>query len=318
MNASARWNALLAVSKHGYESIVQLLLDKGVNVCSEDMKPDVVSTFSFTDLTQHHYLHRDFLSTMGLISLVVASLAALIGSFLTITTVNLEALNPWLETLGTRPMGPTPAPSPTAIATPAFWEAIPQHNLTLTFSDPFVSPETAPPTPPFAFVLEEEDDWESFTEALATEELFRQLGNLWLLVRRTVLVIVVNLNAFQWMHPYAGCDKQFEKPRDPHPWRVLPFGPLPSLAPVVAPPLPSPSLPSMHEWPASPLYPLAAFIERIRDLQNEVKDLKGEIEGLRRRQEIPQEHCVYERTVSSASSLWTILCLRFRKTKAKR
>ncbi|MCJ1267290.1 hypothetical protein MMC22_007175 [Lobaria immixta] len=259
---------------------------------------------------------------MGCLGLLVASLAALLGSFLTITTVNLEALNPWLETLGTRPMGPTPVPSPMALVTlplvtpplftPPLWEAIPQHNLTLTFTDPFVSPGTAPPTPPFAFVLdEEEDDWATFAE-----ELFGQLRNLLQLVRRAVLFLAVNINAFQWMHPSAGCEQHFEEPMEPRPWQVvrrlrrrlvsrrparralgravfgLPSGPLPFLAAVVAPPAPSASLPSLHDWPASPPYPLGPFIDKIRELQNEVKDLKGQIKELRRCQSPPADQPV--------------------------
>ena len=264
---------------------------------------------------------------MGLVCLLVASLTALIGSFLAITTVHLEALNPWLETVGTRPMGPAPVPSPMALVTlplvapplvsSPLWEAIPQHNLTLTFTDPFVSPETAPPTPPFAFIWKEEDDGEDFAEESATGELFRRLVNLLRLVRRTVLVLAVNINAFQWMHPSAGCEQQFEEPMEPRPWQVvprrlrrrlvsrrparralgravfgLPSGPLPFLAAVVAPPAPSASLPSLHEWPASPPYPLGPFIDKIRDLQSEVKDLKGQIKELRRCQSPPADQPV--------------------------
>lgn len=257
------------------------------------------------------------MSTIGLIGLFVAGLAALIGSFLAISTVNLEALNPWFETMGTRSMGPTSAPLPTALSTSTFWEAMSTPNL--SFCDSFVSPELAAATPTgtstFAFVFEEEeDDWEDFTEESAADELIRQLGHLWQLLRRAVLRLLVNFNRFLKKRPYLGCEKRCEKSSRHFSWRILPiarsrphgrsvtrcpvrpnyalrhavFG-LPTLrsatlsaaAPVA---LPSPSLPPLPSWPGSPPYSLSAFIARIRDLQQEVKDLKGQFQEMQRRQ----------------------------------
>ncbi|MCJ1266418.1 hypothetical protein MMC22_006303 [Lobaria immixta] len=162
--------------------------------------------------------------------------------------------------------------------------------------------------------FEEEDDGEAFAEESAAEGLVRQLWHLWQLLRQTVLRLLVNFNSFLKKHPYLGGENRCEKPSRHFSRRILPitrshphgrsvtrrpvqrnyalrravFGlpalrsaPPPASAPVAPP---SPSLPPLPSWPDSPPYPLSAFITRIRDLQQEVKDLKGQIQEMQHHQ----------------------------------
>lgn len=260
---------------------------------------------------------------MALFNFVIASLTALLSSFLSLSPTTFEGLGPWFDTLGAGPLNPSPVAFPKAFPTPAVWEAIPTFNL--TWDDD--TPPMPTPTPTPSFVLNEEDDGETYTEpspeqATAGERL-RELRRL---LKLALLQATLRINRFVLEHPYLGCSKAKARlrrlrwptrqsrqlarsrsvdrlvSRSPVRWKsaaargrassctpALPSAPPPVPGPSTplpsSPPVPA-DLPSFTDWPSSPPYPLGPFITRIKEQQMEIKYLNAQIEELRRRESI--------------------------------
>ncbi|MCJ1264873.1 hypothetical protein MMC22_004748 [Lobaria immixta] len=147
---------------------------------------------------------------MVVFAFVFASLAALFSSFLSLSPTSFHGLGPWMDTLGTRPVAPTPVASPKAFFPLEFWEAIPTANLS---ASEVVAP---PPMPTSSFVLEEEVGGQAFAEPPpeqpeepTVEELLREL---WWLVKMSLLCLTLDVNDFIREHwplalPKVSCSR---------------------------------------------------------------------------------------------------------------
>lgn len=131
---------------------------------------------------------------MAVFAFVFASLAALFSSFLSLSPTGFDGLGPWMATLGTRPVAPTPVAFPKAFLSLEFWEAIPTANLSA--SDIVVPP----PKPTFSFVLEEEVGGQAFAEPQPEQPeeptVEGLLKGLWWLVKMSLLCLTLNVNEF--------------------------------------------------------------------------------------------------------------------------
>lgn len=147
---------------------------------------------------------------MVVFAFVFASLAALFSSFLSLSPTSFHGLGPWMDTLGTRPVTPTPVASPKAFFPLEFWEAIPTANLS---ASEVVAP---PPMPTSSFVLEEEVGGQAFAEPPpeqpeepTVEELLQEL---WWLVKMSLLCLTLDVNDFIREHwplgpPKVSCSR---------------------------------------------------------------------------------------------------------------
>lgn len=237
---------------------------------------------------------------MGLFSLVIAKPAALIGTFLAMSSTKFEGLNPWFDTLGIgqshrllhsyprhsrlRPFGKrfplSTSPSPTLLSRR---QRKRQHQRQYQPS-PLFSKKSTTGKP--LRRNRRPRDWfgnfgifgscyvkrslEARSDARSRAAIF--LGRILPITRsrphgRSVTRRPVSRN-------YALRRAVFGLP-------ALRSAPPPAAAPVAPP---SPSLLPIPSWPDSPPYPLSAFSTRIRDLQQEVKDLKGQLQEMQRRQ----------------------------------
>ncbi|MCJ1427452.1 hypothetical protein MMC29_005355 [Sticta canariensis] len=190
---------------------------------------------------------------MALFDLFLASFTAFIASFLSFSPTIFYGLVPWIDMLSNRPpMAPTPSALPKALFLSDFWKAIPTANLS--------APDTPapPPTSTSIFLFDEDeddcDDDESSDEPTTAELIWE----LWRLVKKVVQLLTININRFINEHPY------------------LPSSPLASL-----------SLPDNYRPPTIAERLLRLKTERreqrntIRELKQEVKDLRLQIERMR-------------------------------------
>ncbi|MCJ1462362.1 hypothetical protein MMC07_000962 [Pseudocyphellaria aurata] len=96
---------------------------------------------------------------MALLNLIIASLTAILPSFLSLSPNVFHGLAPWIERLNTSPMTPTPSAFTTAI-----WEEIPFTNLSAV--------DLAPQPTPAPSFTNDEDDEEPFVEPTAPASSF--------------------------------------------------------------------------------------------------------------------------------------------------
>ncbi|MCJ1262401.1 hypothetical protein MMC22_002271 [Lobaria immixta] len=220
---------------------------------------------------------------MALLSFVLTSLAALFASFLSLAPPSFHGLGPWMDTLGTRPVAPTPAAAPKAFPASDFWEAFPTANLSafdikallaLDFSGATPTANLSAseaallaPAPTSSFVPEEEVGGQAFPEPPEEPTVEELLRELWWLIKQAVLCLTLNINDFLREHGYLGTQKtsccfpipDWEIPplsrsrsrsRGRFTWSqfAVPFAPAPAVA---APPSPTPSSPT----PSSPTSP---------------------------------------------------------------
>lgn len=141
---------------------------------------------------------------MALLNLIIASLTALLTSFLSLSPGAFHGLGPWTSTLSNGPVVPTPSSaSPKAFFFSDLWEEIPIVDLPTT---EFTTP---PPTATFSLLLDEEEDDEPLTVPLVEEPTTKEqptaeelLQELWWLLWKSILLLALNINDFFVGNPY--------------------------------------------------------------------------------------------------------------------
>lgn len=218
---------------------------------------------------------------MALLSFILASLTALLTSFLSISPGALHGLVPWANTLSNRSVIPTP-PAPTPSAPPkAFfvsdlWEEIPIVNLSTTDST------TPPPTATSSFVSDEEEDDEPLTEPLVEEPTSNEqrtaedlLRELWLLLGKVIFLFTLNLNHLFVENPYL----------DWFPWRSRSQpGSRPAALQLASA---SPSMELNRRPPVVVDTVQREQQDRISKLEEDVKTLTSLVQEMQRRELLP-------------------------------
>lgn len=222
---------------------------------------------------------------MALLSFVLTSIAALFASFLSLGPTNFHGLGPWMDTLGTRPVAPTPAATPKAFFASDFWEVFPMANLSAFDIKALLALEFSGATPTAnlsasevilsapastsSFVPEEEKvGGQAFLEPPEEPRVEELLRELWWLIKQAVLCLTLNISDFLRGHCYLRAQKiRFRLPLPD--WKIPPSSrsrsrsrrrsqfavpSVPALVAAVPPPSPTPSSPtSLLSPPPSPL-----------------------------------------------------------------
>ena len=170
---------------------------------------------------------------MAVFTFLLASLTALLTSFLSLSGTAFHGLMPWMDLLGARPTSSPPvvslmSPSPVAIPTASYasdpWEAIPTGNLSVSPLDTWEPTRTGnfsgsnvtvlAPAPTFSLLSEEkvgghalstssseepsEEPSEDPPEEPSMEEAFWEL---WWISQRVLLFLTLKINDFVKEHP---------------------------------------------------------------------------------------------------------------------